>query len=67
MEPSISINYRPDFGDPRWGYWERLQYITPDGREVEQQYVSPYDRQGKLFGVPGRGKSGSIGFSLATT
>lgn len=62
MEPSISINYRPDFGDPRWGYWERLQYITPDGREVEQ-YVSPYDRQ--LFGVPGRGKSGSIGFSLA--
>lgn len=62
MEPSISINYRPDFGEPRWGYWEQLRYITPDGREVEQ-YVSPYDRQ--LFGVPGRGKSGSIGLSLA--
>lgn len=62
MEPSISINYRPDFGDPRWGYWERLQYISPDGRK-EERYVSPYE--GQLFGVPGRGKSGSIGLSLA--
>lgn len=62
MEPSISINYRPDFGDPRWGYWEHLRYITPDGRKAEQ-YVSPYE--GQLFGVPGRGKSGSIGLSLS--
>ena len=62
MEPSISINYRPDFGDPRWGYWEHLRYITPDGRK-EERFVSPYE--GQLFGVPGRGKSGSIGLSLA--
>lgn len=61
MEPSISINYRPDFGDPKWGYWERLQYITPDGRK-EEKFVSPFD--GQLFGVPSRGKSGSIGLSL---
>ncbi len=62
MEPSISINYRPDFGNPKWGYWENLQYITTDGRKVEE-YRSLYD--GQLFGVPGRGKSGSIGLSLA--
>lgn len=62
MEPSISINYRPDFGASKWGYWEKLQYITPDGREVEE-FRSPFE--GQLFGVPGRGKSGSIGLSLA--
>lgn len=62
MEPSVSINYRPDFGAPRWGYWENLKYITTDGRHVEQ-YVSPY--QGQLFGMPSQGKSGSIGLSLS--
>lgn len=62
MEPSISINYRPDFGDPAFGYWEQLDYISRDGRRVEYAY-SPYE--GQLFGVPGRGKSGSIGISIA--
>ncbi len=61
MEPSISINYRPDFGNPRFGYWEQLNYIATDGRRIETQY-SPYN--GQLFGVPGRGKSGSIGLSV---
>lgn len=60
MEPSISINYRPDFGAPRYGYWEELNYITPEGREVHEMY-SPFEQHG----APGRGKSGSIGFSLA--
>lgn len=62
MEPSISINYRPDFGAQRYGYWEELNYITPEGREVNH-YYSPYDQQ--MFGVPGRGASGSIGISIA--
>lgn len=61
MEPSVSINYRPDFGNPKFGYWEELNYIATDGRHVETQY-SPYS--GQLFGVPGRGKSGSIGLSV---
>lgn len=61
MEPTVSINYRPDFGNPRYGYWEELNYISTDGRRVETQY-SPYG--GQLFGVPGRGKSGSIGISV---
>lgn len=62
MEPSVSINYRPDFGNPRYGYWEELNYITPEGRRVTQHY-SPYEHQ--LFGVPSRGAGGSIGISLA--
>lgn len=61
MEPSISLNYQPDFADPKFGYWEHLRYISRDGRRLEQWY-SPYD--GQLFGVPGRGKSGSVSFSV---
>ncbi len=61
IEPSISLSYRPDFGDPRYGYWRKLSYITPEGTIIDQPY-SPY--QGQLFGVPTQGKSGSISISV---
>lgn len=61
MEPSVSISYRPDFGMPRFGYWEELDYIAIDGRRVKERY-SPYEQN--PFGVPSGGKSGSINFSL---
>lgn len=61
MEPSISLSYRPDFGAPGYGFWEEMNYIGSDGRRVQYSY-SPYE--GQIFGVPGRGKNGSISFSL---
>lgn len=61
VEPSVSLSYRPDFGRPMYGYWEQLNYIASDGRRVQYDY-SPYE--GQLFGVPGRGKNGSINFSV---
>lgn len=61
LEPSISLSYRPDFGERRYGYWEDASYLTPDGRVMES-YYSPFE--GQLFGIPSRGKSGSIGISL---
>ena len=61
VEPSISLSWRPDFGDPRYGYWAEASYLTADGNKVDQFY-SPF--QGQLFSVPGRGKSGSIGISV---
>lgn len=62
MEPSISLNYQPDFGHPSYGYWEELNYITKDGRRETHRY-SPYE--GQLFGVPSQGKSGSISMSVS--
>ncbi|MDO5036626.1 MAG: putative LPS assembly protein LptD [Porphyromonas sp.] len=62
MEPSVSINYQPDFGDPRYGYWEELNYITRDGRRETHRY-SPFE--GQLFGVPSPGKSGSVSMSVS--
>lgn len=61
LEPSISFNYSPDFGDPRYGYWKEIHYMDQDARQKTYTY-SPYENQ--LFGVPGRGKNGSISFSV---
>ena len=58
MTPSLSFSYRPDFGDPKYGFWD--SYVDDKGREVF------YNRfEGAVFGSTGRGESGSISFSLA--
>jgi hypothetical protein len=61
MEPSVSLNYTPDFGDPRYGFWQQYEYVNRDGQTVYGTY-SPY--AGQLFGVPGQGEQGSVSFSL---
>ena len=60
MEPSISYTMTPDFGDPKYGYYETYSYMR-NGVEIIDSY-SPFRNQ--LFGVPGGGKQGSISLSL---
>jgi hypothetical protein len=66
MEPSVSFSARPDFGDPKYGYYNYYtarDETTASGRpNVVSGYYSPFE--GQLFGVPGRGKSGSVSFAL---
>ncbi len=58
VTPSASFSYRPDFGDPKYGFWD--SYLDKDGKEVF------YNRfEGAVFGSSGRGESGAITFSLA--
>ncbi|MDO5523050.1 MAG: putative LPS assembly protein LptD [Bacteroidia bacterium] len=59
--PSISLSYRPDFGDPRYGFYEKYTYRNEFGDEVEYSY-SPYSRM--MFGTAPTGQSGSIGFDF---
>ena len=61
MTPSISFTYAPDFGAERYGYWRTYQKTDADGNVTMVEY-SPYS--GELFGVPGKGKTGSISFDL---
>jgi len=58
VTPSVSFSYRPDFGDPKYGFWD--SYIDKDGKEIF------YNRfENGTFGSSGRGESGAISFSLA--
>ncbi|WP_052081951.1 putative LPS assembly protein LptD [Porphyromonas macacae] len=61
VTPRISLNYRPDFGDPKWGYWRTYNYVDSLGKAHSEHY-SPYD--GQIFGRPERGKSASISFGM---
>lgn len=62
LTPSVSLNARPDFAAPFFGYYGRYTYTDSRGQEQERQY-SYYPNA--LFGVPSAGKSGSMSFALA--
>ena len=61
ITPTVSFSYAPDFGASRYGYWETYQKTDADGNVSLVSY-SPY--QNSLYGVPGKGKTGSLSFSL---
>ena len=61
LSPSVSFSYAPDFGASRYGYWDTYQKTDANGNVSLVSY-SPY--QNSLFGVPGKGKQGSISFTL---
>ncbi|MEE0360728.1 MAG: putative LPS assembly protein LptD [Prevotella sp.] len=60
--PQVSFNYAPDFGASRYGYYETYQRTDADGNVSLVEY-SPYSNG--LFGVPGRGKTGSISVDIS--
>ena len=60
--PQISFSYAPDFSARRYGYYETYQRTDANGNVSLVEY-SPYT--GQLFGVPGKGKTGSISVDLS--
>ncbi len=62
LTPSISYSYAPDFGASKYGYWDTYTKTDANGNVSLVSY-SPY--QGALYGVPGKGKSGSISMDLS--
>ncbi len=62
ITPQVSFSYAPDFGASRYGYYETYQKTDADGNVSLVQY-SPYSNG--LYGVPGRGKTGSISWDVA--
>lgn len=60
--PSVSLSYRPDFGAERYGYWDT--YVkTDENGNVSTVTYSPYANA--LYGVPSRGKNGSVTMSVS--
>lgn len=62
LKPSIGFSYAPDFSASRYGYYDTYQKTDVNGNVSLVQY-SPYENG--MFGVPGRGKTGSINMSLS--
>ncbi len=62
ITPTVSLSGSPDFGAPFWGYYGRYTRPGYNGQPEEVVY-SRYPNA--TFGIPGRGKSGIVSFSLA--
>lgn len=74
LEPSVSFSVAPDFADPKYGYYHDYTYypMNTDGvtdhdamfarQDSISGYYSPF--QGQLFGLPSRGRQGSLTFGL---
>ena len=61
FSPSISLSYTPDFGAPRFKFYETYTYKNEYGEDMEYNY-SPYSRM--MFGAPSQGEQGNIGFDF---
>jgi len=61
MTPTVNFNWRPDFGEEQYGIYKEVQTDSLGNTRI----FSKYD--GFVYGSPGRGKSGTIGISLANT
>ena len=61
LTPSVSYRYTPDFGKAHFGYYETYTYTDENG-EVRMTEYSPF--AGEPYGVPGKGVSQNIDFSL---
>lgn len=59
--PSVSYSMTPDFSAARYGYYDTYVYTDADG-EVRTVEYSPY--QGTMYGVPGKGKTGSLAVNV---
>ncbi len=59
MTPNVSLSYRPDFSDAKYGFYETVQADSAGTREHEYSIF-----QGALFGSPGKGESGVVSFGL---
>ena len=61
ISPSVSFSYAPDFSASRYGYYQTYQKTDAEGNVTLVEY-SPY--QIGMYGVPGKGKTGSVSFDI---
>lgn len=62
FKPTLSFSFAPDFGSDSYGYYDSYTYTDRNGEVREVEY-SPYS--GSLYGVPGRGRTGSISLDIS--
>ncbi|MCR4852050.1 MAG: LPS-assembly protein LptD, partial [Prevotella sp.] len=59
--PSVSFSYAPDFSSSRYGYYQTYTKTDAEGNVSLVDYQA---FQNALFGMPGKGKTGSISLDI---
>ena len=62
INPSVSYSYQPDFGDPKYDYYQKLSVKGTNGSKDKIYYQSRH--QGFSYGSSRLGKSNALGFGL---
>lgn len=62
VTPRISLQYQPDFGSARWGYYRNVPLDTVIS--AAEQY-SIFEANGNFPGMPRQGRIGGVGFQLS--
>jgi uncharacterized protein YggE len=65
MTPSLSFNYRPDFGDPSYGYYRRAVSDAVVPYPATSQLYSIYESS--VYGGPSAGRFAGVSFSVDNT
>lgn len=63
INPSLSLNYTPDFGEPSFNFYQRAKV----GEAPRSDTISVLSRFNGNYGTPSRGRSGTISFNLTNT
>ena len=58
ITPSVSFNYRPDFSEDKYGFFQNVQTDKMGNRTRLSAF------EGSIIGSPTPGRTGSIGFSI---
>jgi len=62
ITPQVSISMAPDFGASKYGYYKSYTYLN-SSNQLDTVTYSPYANE--AFGVPGRGRQGTVSFDLS--
>ena len=62
LTPQVSFSYAPDFSASRYGFYDTYQKTDANGNVSLVQY-SPF--QSGMYGIPGKGRTGSISLDLS--
>ncbi|MDR0412242.1 MAG: LPS-assembly protein LptD [Dysgonamonadaceae bacterium] len=62
ITPSVSFSGAPDFSSEKYHYYKNLVYLNDQTGQLDTITYSPYSHH--LWGVPGKGKTGALNFSL---
>lgn len=65
ITPNIGFSYRPDFSDPKYGYYNTIVSNATIPYPYTSQKYSIFEQS--VYGGPGGGKQASINFSLDNT